>query len=374
MNLYDTLKLQKGASAEQIREAYKTLVRKEHPDKGGDAETFKKIQKAYDILKDDDKRAFYDQTGQIPGDSPEGGMGNMPQGFPFGGGMGGGIPVDIHNLFGMFGRGGGGGGPRKKRQGKAPPRTTQIPLTLRDFYQGRIFRVQLERQRCCKDCKGEGSTSMKSCDSCNGVGTKTHVVQMGPFMMQNQGPCEACRGAGKQKGDPCWTCKGAGMNKEEKSLEVRIEPGMGPGTNIVFSGESSDSHDYTEAGDVIIELQEADEETSWIRLGDDLQTKISISYSESLVGCIVRLENHPGYTNGIVFTIPPGTLNTENLRFKGYGMPKRGSEHRGDAILVVNINKPSSAERDILKDNVQMFQEMFGVKKRDSLHTDHVVT
>ncbi len=375
MNLYETLNLPRGANAQQIRDAYKTLVRTAHPDKGGNAEQFKKIQKAYDVLRDDSKRQYYDMTGEVPGESGDGGGGGgMSAGmqFPF---PGGGIPVDIHNLFGMFGGGRGGGvGPKKKKQGKAPPRVSHIALNLRDFYHGRSFRMQLERQRFCKDCKGDGSTSMKQCEDCHGSGTKVSMVQIGPMVLQNQGPCDKCNGAGRQKGDQCWTCKGGGLSKEEKTLEIRVEPGMAPGMTIVFSGESSDSPDYTEPGDVVLELQEADEESPWQRLGDDLQTRITLSYSESICGTTVRISSHPGFDAGVVFRIPAGVLHTEQLRYKGYGMPRRGGKGTGDAILVIQSTKPSVAERDILeKGTLDQLRTTMSRESKIQSDKDHVV-
>jgi molecular chaperone DnaJ len=368
MNLYEILGLTKNASGEQIRDAYKKLVRKEHPDKGGDAEKFKKIQKAYDILGDDGKRSYYDQTGEVPGDAPEGGgmnmggmhMGGMPFGMP-------GMP-DIFNMFGQMA-----GQRNKKRVGKAPPRVTHIPLSLRDYYQGRLFQIQLERNKFCKDCKGEGSTTLKSCAGCNGSGSRKQMIQMGPFIMENHGPCEMCTGSGKQKGDSCWTCKGACFTKEEKKLQVRIEEGMMPGHNVVFSGESSDTPDYTEAGDVVIELQAADENIPWSRKGDDLHASAQITYSESLVGSTVRIGGHPGYEGSVVFPIGPGTINGEHVHFKGYGMPKRGLSVKGDAVLTINVVKPNSTELKSLLQARELLVNLFQVKSNERFDGDHYV-
>ena len=360
MNLYGALGLSRDANAQQIRESYKNLVRTEHPDKGGNAEKFKEIQKAYDVLRDDGKKSFYDQTGQIQGeDGGNGGNSGMPFGF---GGM------DMGNMFNMFNN-----SPRKKRAGKAPPRITQISLNMKDYYQGRSYKIQLERQKFCTGCKGEGSTSMKSCAGCNGSGIRTQMIQMGPFMMQNQGPCDMCRGQGKQKGDSCWTCKGSGFTKEEKFFEIRIEQGMAPGNTIVFSGESSDTSDYAEAGDVVIELQAADETIPWQRKGNDLHANVVITFSESLVGCSITITGHPGYETGVIFPIPSGIINGEQVKFSGYGMPKKGSGAKGDAILTVSVNKPTESEREVLVKNYDVFNGLFSVVARTKLATDHTV-
>lgn len=373
MNLYGTLGLERGASTEQVRDAYKGLVKKAHPDRGGDAEKFKQIQKAYEVLSDDGKKAYYDQTGQIPGE--DGGGGGGGQGHPFGfGGVGGGIPVDIGNIFNMFGMPPGGIPPgRRKKQGKAPSRITHIPLTLKDYYNGRAFLVQLEKQKFCKDCKGDGSTLMKSCAGCNGSGMKKQIIQMGPFMMENSGPCDMCGGQGKQKGDSCWTCKGSGFTKEEKGLHVRIEPGMAAGNTITFTGESSDTQDYAEAGDVIIELQAADEQSPWERKGDDLHTKVRITYGQSLVGYAVRIASHPGYTGPVVFGIPPGTVNNEVISVKGYGMPKRGTSEKGNAVLTVEVLKPSASEYESLMKARELLINLFQVSAPIKQDGDHFI-
>ena len=363
MNLYEILGLQKNANSQQIREAYKTLVRKEHPDKGGNAEKFKKIQKAYDILSDDEKRVYYDQTGDS-GDQPHNEGHGHGHGHGFGFGQG-----HMPDFFNMFGQG---QAPRnRKRAGKAPARVTHIPLTLRDYYQGRLFQIQLDRNRFCKDCKGEGSTSLKTCAGCNGVGSKRQIIQMGPFMMENQLPCDMCDGSGKQKGDSCWTCKGSCFTKEEKKLEVKIEAGSMPGNTVVFSGESSDTPDYTEAGDVVIELQAADETVPWTRNGDDLHAASQIGFSESLVGCTVRISDHPGFTSHVVFSVPAGTLNGDKIRVKGYGMPKKGRSEKGDAIITITVAKPTVAEYKSLVQSRELITNLFQVVEPVKVEGDH---
>jgi DnaJ-class molecular chaperone len=164
-DLYSALELPKGADSSEIRKAYLRLSRTHHPDKvPADQkevaeEKFKKIAQAYEVLSDDSKKSFYDQTGQIPGEGgggpppghPFGGMPGMPFGMP-------GMPFDMNDLFGMFhgGRPSGPGGHQSRQPGKAPARKTQIPLTLKDFYNGRTLQIKLERQRFCGSCKGEG--------------------------------------------------------------------------------------------------------------------------------------------------------------------------------------------------------------------------
>lgn len=361
-DLYAVLGIKKGADATEIKKAYKKLVVTEHPDKGGNEERFKEIQGAYEVLSDDQKRGFYDQTGHIPGDDDGGpGMNNpfagMGMPFPFGGG--GGMPFDIRDLFGGLGGGGGGRKRQQQQQAKAPSRMTQLPLSLKDFYLGKVFQIHLERQKFCGGCKGEGSKTYQSCAACHGTGSVQQLIQMGPMMMQSQGPCGACQGEGKKKGAPCGDCTGSGFVKDHKNLEIRIEAGMKPGENIVFNGASSDVQGYKEAGDVIVELQTADEDSVWSRDGSMLKTTVVISLTESLLGCVTKIEGHPGFPEGCFVQIPEGVQNGNELRFKDIGMPIKGrADEKGEGVITVRV-QPTSEELTCLKEKKMILQSLF---------------
>ena len=270
-DLYNILGLSRGSDAGEVRKQYLKLSRQFHPDKVPNDQKevaeakFKSISEAYEILSDEEKKNYYDQTGQIPGEAPQGN--GMPGGMPF--------PFNMNEMFGMFGRGGGGGPQqqRGRRPGKAPPRKTHIPLTLKDLYYGRTLQINLERQRFCPDCKGEGYTNTRSCNDCNGQGMKRQVIQMGPIVMENMGPCNSCAGRGKSRGDSCRNCSSSKFIRQDKSLQLVIQKGMKVGDIITFSGESSHIDEFQEAGDVLVEIQAADEETSWVREGSTLKAK-----------------------------------------------------------------------------------------------------
>jgi len=369
-DLYSALELPKGADSSEIRKAYLRLSRTHHPDKAPAdqkevaEEKFKKIAQAYEVLSDDSKKAFYDQTGQVPG---EGGGGGGHPGHPFGGmpfGMPG-MPFDMNNLFGMFngGRPGGPGGPgghQSRQAGKAPSRKTQIPLTLKDFYQGRILQINLERQRFCGPCKGEGAVSVKSCGECNGSGTKTQLIQMGPMIINNTGPCGACRGSGKLKGDSCGSCSGSKFTKQDKVLELNVQKGMKSGDVVTFSGESSNIEEFTEAGDVVVELITADEDHGWERSGDNLKHRVRLSLGEALCGKVVRLDGHPGFDSGFYVQIPGGVQNRQDISIEGCGMPRATGSGFGDVILMLTV-MASSEEHAILEAQKEVLQGLFSV-------------
>lgn len=353
-NLYDTLGVAKSADTNEIKKAFKKLAMTHHPDKGGDPEKFKEIQKAHEILTDDRRRQIYDMTGSEDGEAPMGGP-DM-HGFPF----------DIGSMFGglggMFGMGGGPqrGGPRVVRRPKAPPKVTEIPLKLNDFYHGRTFQVKFERHKFCETCKGEGATSFQSCNTCKGAGVVRQHIQMGPMVMINEGACHDCAGEGKKASGNCYVCGGKKTKPQEKELLVKIEPGMKVGEVLVFPKECSDDPNFDEAGDVHFVLQEADGDDGWVRKGDDLETTVTVSLADSLLGCTKQLQGHPGFPQGLEVTVPHGTVNGEVLTLVGKGMPKKGTTEFGVLRYKVTVTV-SEKEREALQRSHSLLQAMFTV-------------
>jgi DnaJ-class molecular chaperone len=274
-------------------------------------------------------------------------MGGMPFGF------------NMSDLFGgMFGGGGGRQPQRGRRPGKAPPRKTQIALTLKDFYFGRTLNMNLERQRFCGGCNGEGAINMKSCADCRGSGSVTRIMQMGPMIMQQQGPCTTCNGSGKSKGDGCKTCNSSKFVKQNKTLELVIQKGMKPGDVVTFSGESSHIEEFTDPGDVLVELVGADEDHGWERHGDTLKHRIHLHLGEALCGKVIRLDGHPAHENGLHIEIPPGVQNRQDIVVEGLGMPRSIGSGYGDAILMITV-LVSKDEKQVLENSKGMLQSLF---------------
>jgi DnaJ-class molecular chaperone len=365
LDLYSILEVERGADASEIRRQYLKLSRQWHPDKSPPekqeeaTKKFQEISVANEILSDESKRSYYDQTGQIPGQDGGGPGGpSGPGGMPFGMGMP--FGFNMNDLFGMFGGSGPGGRQpqRGRRSGKAPPRKTQIPLTLKDFYFGRTLHMNLERQRFCNDCKGEGATNMKSCAECRGSGSVTKIAQMGPMIMHQQGPCISCSGSGKTKGDSCKPCSGSKFIKQSKTLELQVKKGMKPGDVVSFVGESSHIEDFTDAGDVLVELIGADEDHGWERHGDILKHRIHLHLGEAICGKVVRLDGHPAHENGLYIQIPCGVQNRQEILVEGLGMPRAIGDGYGDAVLMLTV-MASKEERDILENSKEMLQSLF---------------
>lgn len=359
MELYERLGVRKDADTSEIKKAFKKLAMTHHPDKGGDLEEFKKIQHAHEVLTDENKRKIYNMTGSETGEPPQG----MP--FPGSGGM----PFDMNDLFGGFFGGMGPMGPmgpmggmgrpgvRVKRP-QGPPKTIEIPLTLRDFYHGKTLQVKFERNKFCEACKGEGATSFQSCGTCKGQGIVRQMIMMGPVHMVNEGPCRDCMGVGKKASGNCYVCSGKKTRSQEKTIDVKIEPGMRPSDVLIFPKECSDDPNYEEPGDVHFLLQDAAGDEGWIRKGDDLETYVYISLSESLLGCSKKLQGHPGYPDGLEIQVPVGALHGEFVVFANKGMPKKGTKDFGVLRSRVSITV-SEKDKEILQRNAVLLQAMF---------------
>lgn len=358
-DLYGILGVPRSANDEEIRKSYKKLCLVNHPDKGGDAEKFQKIQKAYETLSDENKRQAYDTMGIIDGeaDSGMGGMGGM-------GSMGG---VDIASMFMNMMGGGGfgfsfpgmGGVPKERRRQKAPSKLHEIPVSLHDFYHGKHLKIQFERQKFCPNCKGEGATNFNSCGSCNGRGMIEQMVQVGPGMHAiARQPCGSCNGNGKTPANKCDKCNGKKFYSQEKVLDVRIEPGMKSGDNLIFNNECSDDINYIEPGDVHISFTEADESSNIERKINDLHTKCIITFTESLLGMKYVLRNHPNHPSGLTIDIPKGVQNNEIITVENEGMPKRNTKHFGNLYLKIEITI-NAKEKQILETHSDEIRKLF---------------
>jgi DnaJ family protein A protein 2 len=339
-DLYNVLGLDRGCSAADIKKAYYTKAREHHPDKGGNADLFKEIQKAYEILSNDQERAFYDQTGSIRSEVGGGGsQGGPAAGMPFG------FDIPIHELFGMFGPG---GSARQVKKAKGAPKMLGIPLSLFQYYHGHTMELKMGRQKFCSMCQGKGSTQRETCRVCNGVGKRRQIIQMGPMTMATDGPCAHCRGEGSISHNKCDTCGGSCFVADEKELKVVVEPGSKPGRVIIFPDACSDSHDCEKSGDVHIRLEEAGETEGWVRKGDDLHLDFAISLNEAMCGTRRKVFGHPKHVDGfymLVLDVPLVTGDT--IVLKEMGMPQAAAQDKdkkGNAYLHVYVY-PTDDER-----------------------------
>ena len=217
---YELLGVDKKATTEQIRKAFRKKAIKEHPDKGGDPDKFKEVTNAYEVLSNPEKRQLYDDYGE------EG----VKNGGPPGGGGG------LGDLFSMF-TGQGRRGPSGPKKGK--PKLIELEVTLEDVYHGVMKTVKFTRTRNCEACDGKGGENVSKCGKCKGQGVVTKLVQLGPGMYtQSQAKCGDCKGTGEimKEADRCKGCKGEKVLEKERVLEVGIESGCPNEHDYIFTG------------------------------------------------------------------------------------------------------------------------------------------
>jgi len=294
---YELLGVQKSASTQEIRSAYKKLALKYHPDRAPEdkkveyEEKFKDIAHAYEVLTDDQKRKIYDQFGE--------------EGLK-GGGMGGFTdPTDIFShLFGgdegFGGFFGGGGRSRKTGPKKGKTIAHEISVSLEDLYNGATRKIRVTRTRICTGCKGTGATkedAVVTCKSCQGKGQKVVTRSMGPgFVQQFVTPCDVCEGTGKSvdKKFICKECQGNKVTNDVKVLEVHIDPGMKESHQIVFEGEADERPDVV-AGDIVFIVQQKSHPV-FTRQGNNLFMKKKINLLEALTGVEFTVKQLDGRT------------------------------------------------------------------------------
>lgn len=343
-SLYDILGVKKSDSCNDIKKSYFKLARTHHPDKGGDPEHFKEILRASEILTDDRKRKMYDDFGIVDGENggmPEGGNPFQGGTFPFP------FEINLNDLFGgMFGSPPVGPNRGPIRKGKKPAPTTQtINITLEQFYLGYNFDININRSSFCPSCDHTGAKSKETCKPCNGRGAISQVVQMGPMAMHTTGPCTDCQGKGEKIIAPCDKCSGSGFIQEKRNLNIKITPGSRPNETFIFPEVCSDHVAFERPGDAHIIVSEDPNDPCFKyfkRTGDKLQhleTNIYLSLSESLIGCIVKIDGHPGYDEGLFVKIPPGSFQNDKYCLSGFGMPIVGNIGKyGDLFININVN------------------------------------
>ena len=338
-DLYARLGVGRNATTEEIRKGYKDLAKQKHPDRGGNAEEFKAIQEAHEVLCDEGRRKIYDMTGQV-NEQQGGHAGGMAAGgvpFHFMNGMGPfGMPGVSFNMGDVFGQMFGGGPARKQRQPRGPNKHHDVGLRLADFFKGRDINLKFNQARRCTGCKGTGSESSEQCGTCNGAGVRTTIRQIGPGMMaQTRSPCDVCSGEGTRTIRACRLCNSKTFNEREKQLDIKIKPGMREGELLTFAGECSDGPEFEAPGDVILTLKRiTEEDDKYVWRGDDLWIQKTIAYSESVLGFRFKLDDHPnGLSPEFVWRGGP-LIHGAVLQIAELGMPKKAG---GLGILFVQV-------------------------------------
>ncbi len=350
---YSILGVQKGASKEEIKKAFRTLAHKYHPDKkGGDEAKFKEINEAYSVLSDDTKRRQYDTVGSMGGAgfNPNGFGGFSAQGGPasgwdFSGFADGanGFSFDLGDIFGdMFG-----GARARTRRGRDI--SIDIEIDFKESVFGGMRDIVVKKMNTCAHCKGTGGepgAKMKTCATCEGKGkmTETRSSMFGTFSTVTT--CTTCTGRGEVPTELCKECNGAGVVKGEKTIRVAIPAGIENGEMIRISGGGEAIQNGT-AGDLYVKIR-VKEHPIFEKDGIDLVTVLPIKLSEALLGTKKEIETLEGK---LTVDIPAGSKHGEEILVKGKGVPAGGSR-RGNLCIELDVEIPkklSNSQKELIE-------------------------
>ncbi|MEE2705147.1 MAG: molecular chaperone DnaJ [Pseudomonadota bacterium] len=329
---YDVLGITKNSSSDEIKKAYRKNAMKFHPDRNqGDKaaeKKFKDINEAYEILKDDQKRAAYDQFGHSAFEQGMG-PGASPGGFDFGGGLG-----DIFDA--MFGDSMGSSNRRSSQPSRGQDQRVNLEISLEDAFNGKKLPINFPTSTLCSKCSGSGSKpgySPENCSTCNGYGKVR--TQKGFFTVERT--CPSCRGEGSVIKDPCRTCSGSGVIQKKKTLEVNIPKGVENGTRMRLSGEGEAGLKGGPPGDLYIFLSVKSHQL-FQRDGSDIFLKVPISMPVAALGGEVEVPSIDG--KKVRVTIPKGCQSNHQFRLRGKGMNVLNSKMRGDMFIETIVEVP----------------------------------
>lgn len=343
---YETLGINRDASEEEIKKAYRKMAMKYHPDRNPDnpkaEEHFKEAKEAYETLSDGQKRAAYDQYGHAAFEA--GGMGG---GSPFGQG-GGGQGFDFSDIFGdIFGGGQRGGGGRSSAHRGADLRYN-LEITLEQAARGTETQIRIPTMAECDTCHGSGAkagTSATSCTTCGGHGQVR--MQQGFFSVQQ--PCPRCHGAGKIIASPCKPCNGTGRIKQHKTLSVKIPPGVDNDDRIRLSGEGELGSNGGSPGDLYVVIQ-LKSHSVFQRDHNDLHCEMPISFTTAALGGDIEI---PTLDGKAMIKIPAETQSGRVFRLRGKGIKGVRSSSYGDLHCHVVVETPvnlTERQKELLRE------------------------
>jgi molecular chaperone DnaJ len=369
VNPYQVLGVDKKASPEEIKKAYRKLARQYHPDRNpGDEkaeERFKEVQGAYDILSDPEKRKQYDRGSLFGmGGGAAGGAGG-PGGF---GGFDVGDFGDI--LSNIFNRGGGGaaGGARRPRQERGRDLEAEVSISFAQAMEGAQIPLSVPTSATCPTCHGTGAkpgTQPKVCPKCQGRG----IESQGQGLFSISQPCSRCNGAGTVIDDPCPTCHGSGAQRTIKKYRVNIPAGVKEGSRVRLAGKGEAGRNGGPAGDLYV-ITHVSSSPIFHRRGDNLEVEVPLTIPEAIRGADVEVPTLNGTKK---LRVPPGTKSGTVQRLRGEGPPKlgsgRGSSSRGDIHDRFVIDVPASLSKE-QSEAVDKLSEVMNGNPRANLFAD----
>ncbi len=361
-DFYEVLGLQKGASADEIKKAYRKLAKANHPDlHPGDKEAenrFKEINEAYEILSDPDKKAKYDQFGYAGVDP------NFAASSGAGGGFGG--FSDLGDIFGdIFGGGFGdifGGGASGARARSGPQRGESLRVGITISFEEAAFgctkELSIAKVETCESCHGSGcaeGTTPEICPDCRGSGT-VRQQQRTPFgAFSTTTTCSRCGGTGKVIHQPCGTCHGEGTVRRQRKISVNIPAGIDDGQTISLRGGGNAGKNGGSAGDLLVTVR-VRASNQFTREGYDIHYNLTISMTQAALGAEVEV---PTLDGKVKYTIPEGTQNGAVFRLRGKGVSRLQGSGRGDQFVTVTVETPRNLTAE-QKEKLREFARSMG--------------
>lgn len=345
---YEVLGVDRSASAEEIKKAYRKKAIQYHPDKNpGDKEAedkFKEAAEAYDVLSNPDKKARYDKYGHAGMDGA-GGFGaggfSMEDIFShFGDIFGGGFGSAFGSAFGF-----GGGSSQQRRVQRGSDIRIRVKLSLADIVHGVEKKVKINKAVACPDCQGRGAVSeadIHTCENCHGTGVVTKVTQTMLGAMQTTSPCPVCGGEGRRIVNPCRKCNGSGLVKSAEEISFKIPAGVSDGMQLTVRGKGNAARNGGVNGDLLVVIEEEDH-PDFVRDDNDLIYTLYISIPDAVLGCEAEI---PSVDGKLKIRIDPGTQPGKMLRLRGKGIPDVNGYGTGDLKVYVQVWIPKKLTKD----------------------------
>ncbi len=352
-DLYEVLGVDRNATENDIKKAFRHKARELHPDVNKSAnaeEEFKELNEAYDVLSDATKRAQYDRFGTIPGAASSGsnpfGGGYVDFGDLFGGGFGG-----MGDIFSSFFGGAAGGSRQSRKEGR--DMSVGLRITLEEVARGVKKEIVYDRLAPCPDCDGTGlgpDGKSITCPECHGKGRIITVQHTFFGDMQSQTTCPRCQGLGTVIENPCPECDGQGRIPDRQKVTVEVPAGIRDGQQLRVNGFGEAGFQGARAGDLIVTCQIQPHEF-FERDGDNLHARVNVSMVQAALGAEIQVDGI--FEDELVpVRIPEGCQNSQVIRVKGFGMPKLQRNDRGDLYIHVDITIPkhlNKKERELLE-------------------------
>lgn len=342
---YKVLGVEKGASQDEIKKAFRKKAHEFHPDKKtGDEAKFKEANEAYQVLGDEKKRAQYDQFGSGFQNGQAGGA----QGG-FGGFSSGGVNINMDDLGDMFGGFGdmfgfGGGGGRSQRQTRGHDIQTMLVVSFDEAVHGTEKEISMRRRVKCNRCDGQGAepgTKIDTCSRCRGTGKVTQVQRTILGNIQMQSVCPDCDGEGKTFSKKCTKCSGSGVHEEIGSLKVKIPAGIDDGETIRLTGQGEAGLKGASSGDLYLKISVRND-NRFERFGYDIHSKVEISFTQAALGDKINIETVDG---NVSLKIPAGTQSGTSFKLRAKGVQRLRGGGKGDHLVKVQVKTPTSLSR-----------------------------